>query len=121
MSGDDPIDGPRETLRRAASERGVSLSALSRMIGRNVAYLQQYVGRGSPRLLPERERQLLADFLEISQYDLVDPADRPGPPNPAQVRELASMLHAPRRDRRITDIQLSHRIIEWLKAEGGLR
>lgn len=58
---------PQQALTRAAAERGVALSALSRMIGRNQAYLSQFVLRGSPRKLPERERRLLADFLALDE------------------------------------------------------
>lgn len=64
---------PQQTLARLARDRGVSLSALSRMLGRNVAYLQQYVGRGSPRILPERERRVLADFLAVDEAALGAP------------------------------------------------
>ncbi|MGJ3627467.1 hypothetical protein AB5I41_11770 [Sphingomonas sp. MMS24-JH45] len=60
------IDTPRQALARLAAAQGVSLSALSRMLGRNVAYLQQYVGRGSPRVLPEAERRQLAQFLGVN-------------------------------------------------------
>lgn len=56
---------PQAALSRLAAERAVSLSALSRMLGRNVAYLGQFVGRGSPRALPERERDLLARFFGV--------------------------------------------------------
>ncbi|MEG8040697.1 S24 family peptidase [Sphingomonas sp. LR60] len=45
----------------------MALSALSRMVGRNQAYLGQFVSRGSPRVLPERERRMLADFLAIDE------------------------------------------------------
>ena len=58
---------PQQALTRAAAERGVALSALSRMIGRNQAYLSQFVLRGSPRRLPEHERRLLADFLALDE------------------------------------------------------
>jgi repressor LexA len=61
---------PQQALTRAAAERGVALSALSRMIGRNQAYLSQFVLRGSPRRLPERERRLLADFLALDESAL---------------------------------------------------
>jgi repressor LexA len=64
---------PQQALQRAAAERGVALSALSRMIGRNQAYLSQFVLRGSPRRLPERERQLLADFLALDEAALGAP------------------------------------------------
>jgi phage repressor protein C with HTH and peptisase S24 domain len=66
-------DTPQQALEQAARARGVSLSALSRMLGRNVAYLQQFVGRGSPRRLPERERRLLADFLGLDERALGAP------------------------------------------------
>lgn len=60
-------DTPQQALAEAARARGVALSALSRMLGRNQAYLGQFVNRGSPRVLPERERRMLADFLAIDE------------------------------------------------------
>lgn len=64
---------PPQALVRLAAAQGVSLSALSRMLGRNVAYLQQYVGRGSPRVLPEAERGKLAQFLGVAESVLGGP------------------------------------------------
>lgn len=61
---------PRAALRACAVESGTSLSALSRMIGRNAAYLQQYVARGSPQRLPERERRLLAEYFGVPETRL---------------------------------------------------
>ena len=55
------------TLERLAAARGVSLSELSRLIGRNLAYLQQFVRRGTPRRLAERDRQMLAQFLGVDE------------------------------------------------------
>lgn len=60
-------EAPQAALERLAREQGVSLAALSRLLDRNVAYLQQYVRRGSPRVLPERERARLASFLGVSE------------------------------------------------------
>lgn len=68
------MDDPRQALERAAGDAGTSLAALSRLIGRNAAYLQQYVRRGSPRVLPERERAMLAAFLGIAEELLGGPA-----------------------------------------------
>ncbi|KQN92771.1 hypothetical protein ASE95_08935 [Sphingomonas sp. Leaf231] len=65
---------PQQVLTRAARARGVALSALSRMLGRNQAYLGQFVNRGTPRVLPERERRMLADFLSIDEAALGAPA-----------------------------------------------
>ncbi len=70
--------GPRSTLLRVVAERGESLAALSAMIGRNAAYLHQFVTRGSPRRLAEHDRRLLADYLNISEQAL-GAADKPGP------------------------------------------
>ncbi|MBS0284626.1 MAG: S24 family peptidase [Proteobacteria bacterium] len=58
---------PREALMRLASARGVSLAALSAMLGRNVAYLQQFVGRGSPKRLAEEDRRALAAFFGVEE------------------------------------------------------
>lgn len=66
-------DTPQQALAQAARARGVALSALSRMLGRNQAYLGQFVNRGSPRILPERERRMLADFLAIDEAALGAP------------------------------------------------
>ena len=46
---------PRTALDRLVEASGESYAALSRMLHRNPAYLQQYVKRGTPRLLAERE------------------------------------------------------------------
>lgn len=56
-----------ETLEALAAARGVSLSELSRLIGRNLAYLQQFVRRGTPRRLDERDRATLAQFFGVDE------------------------------------------------------
>lgn len=61
---------PRQRLREIAGKRGVSLAKLSRIIGRNPAYLQQFVVKGSPRRLPEIERRHLAIYLDIDEREL---------------------------------------------------
>ncbi|WP_162875616.1 S24 family peptidase [Sphingomonas crusticola] len=60
----------RNALRRLVKERGESYAALSRMIGRNAAYLQQFVTRGSPARLEERDRKLLASYLQVDEVAL---------------------------------------------------
>ena len=61
---------PRERLAELAERRTVSLAALSRMIGRNSSYLQQYITKGSPRKLEEEDRRRLADFFAVSESEL---------------------------------------------------
>ena len=64
---------------RAASAGGLSLSTLSGAIGRNAAYLHQYVTRGSPRLLAEADRRTLAAMLGLSEAALGGPPDADAP------------------------------------------
>jgi repressor LexA len=40
------------------------------MLGRNSAYLQQWVRYGSPRVLAEQDRRMLANFFGVSQASL---------------------------------------------------
>ena len=60
----------RAALEALMAEQGVSFAELSRVIGRNAAYLQQYVRRGSPRELAERDRALLARFFGVPEARL---------------------------------------------------
>lgn len=61
-----PEDQARSRLQELARERGSSLAELSRLLGRNPAYLQQYVARGSPRHLDEADLRKISEFLAIS-------------------------------------------------------
>ena len=63
-----PLTGARALLEELCRERGEDYAGLSRLIGRNPAYIQQFVSRGTPRRLPERERSLLAQHLGIAEY-----------------------------------------------------
>jgi hypothetical protein len=61
---------PRENLRQLAAERGESLANLSALIGRNAAYLQQFVTRGSPKRLEPDDRLHLAKYLNVDERKL---------------------------------------------------
>ncbi len=65
------------------------MSALSRLIGRNPAYIQQYLRRGTPKALPERERRLLADYFRVDETELGGPEQR---------RDQRAPLRVPRID-----------------------
>jgi phage repressor protein C with HTH and peptisase S24 domain len=65
----------REKLSELARERGNSLAALSRMLGRNSTYLQQYITKGSPRKLEEIDRRRLAQFFGIAESELGQPEE----------------------------------------------
>jgi len=70
----EPDDGARARLVVLAGDRGVSLSALSALIGRNTTYLQQFVRKGSPRKLEENDRRTLAEFFGVAETELGAPA-----------------------------------------------
>lgn len=78
---------PRTALDRLVEASGESYAALSRMLRRNPAYLQQYVKRGTPRLLAERDRKLLAGYFRVDEALLGGP-ETPAIPVVAQVRRL---------------------------------
>ncbi len=87
-------DDPRDTLQRLCLERGESLAGLSRLLGRNDAYLQQYLRKGSPRRLPEAERRTLARYFAIPDSLLGGPAVDPSLETGALVAVRRSAVRA---------------------------
>lgn len=71
------MDGVRKLIRDKALERELSLSWLSRQIGRNAGYLHDFLEKGSPRSLREDERRMLAERLGVSE-DYLRPRDGVG-------------------------------------------
>jgi len=69
------LNDPRLVLERLCAERGEDFAGLSRMLGRNAAYIQQFVRRGVPRRLGEEERRKLAAYFAISEALLGGPAE----------------------------------------------
>ena len=59
------LNDPRVMLERLCAERGEDFAGLSRMLGRNPAYIQQFVRRGVPRKLGEAERRKLTERYPI--------------------------------------------------------
>jgi phage repressor protein C with HTH and peptisase S24 domain len=74
MAIEDKSD-PRLALDHLIRERGEDYASLSRLIGRNSAYIQQFIKRGVPRKLDEDDRRILADYFGVSQHLLGGPAD----------------------------------------------
>jgi len=64
---------PRAALQRLIEDRGEDYSSLSRLLGRNAAYMQQYIKRGVPRKLAEEDRRLLAQYFGVSESLLGGP------------------------------------------------
>lgn len=57
----------RTFLDQAISARGVTYSDISRLIGKNPAYIQQFIKRGIPRRLNEQDRHIIARYLDVSE------------------------------------------------------
>lgn len=64
------LSGARARLLELSRGQGASLASLSDLIGRNSAYLHQFINRGSPRKLEERDRRTLADFFGVDESEL---------------------------------------------------
>ena len=75
------MNDARLVLERLCAERGEDFAGLSRMLGRNPAYIQQFVRRGVPKRLKEEERRKLARYFSISESLLGGPPDEEAGPN----------------------------------------
>ena len=69
------LSDPRIILEKLCAERGEDFAGLSRMLGRNAAYIQQYVRRGVPKRLKEDERRKLARYFAVSEAMLGGPPE----------------------------------------------
>lgn len=78
----------RRAIEALMHAHGESCASLSRLLGRNPAYFQQYLRRGSPRLLPERERIELARYFRVPESQLGGPERNGGTQEPAMVARL---------------------------------
>ena len=79
---------PRQVLERLCAERGENFASLSRLIGRNDAYIQQFLRKGTPRQLKERERRTLARYFQIPESLLGGLPDDPA----AELGELVPIM-----------------------------
>ncbi len=67
----------RSALARLIDARGEDYAGLSRLIGRNPAYVQQYIKRGTPRRLAEDDRRMLARYFGVEEAVLGAPPAEP--------------------------------------------
>lgn len=63
----------RARLDALISEKGEDYSSISRLIGRNAAYIQQFIKRGVPKRLSEEDRRLIARYFGVSETELGGP------------------------------------------------
>ena len=75
------VPDPRLVLERLCAERGEDFAGLSRMLGRNAAYIQQFVRRGVPKRLKEEERRKLARYFSVPETLLGGPPESEDSPS----------------------------------------
>ena len=86
----DHVADPRAALDRLLTDKGIDYARLSQVIGRNPAYIQQYIKRGSPRRLAEQDRARIAAYLGVSEALLGGPVQRVA--TPARMRGPGMIL-----------------------------
>ena len=64
-------DDVREKIKNLIKKKNYNLRDLSRNIRKNDAYLQQYLYRGTPKVLPEEYRFILAEILDVDVNELI--------------------------------------------------
>lgn len=79
----------RERLDALIRESGQGYAALSRLLGRNPAYIQQYIKRGVPRTLGETERSTLARHFGVPEHYLGAPQQTDVEAGPPAGRSIA--------------------------------
>jgi phage repressor protein C with HTH and peptisase S24 domain len=63
----DPV---RQLIRTSLAERHLNMSSVSKKLGKNHAYLHQFLDRGIPAQLPELVREQLAEILQVPESQL---------------------------------------------------
>ena len=76
MMKQTPLSADRKALLAALDGSDYTLASASRAVGRNQAYLHQFMYRNSPRILPEALRHQLAQLLRISHQTLLSDSQR---------------------------------------------
>lgn len=66
------IEQIRQHIDQLIKEKGKNYRSLSLAVGKNEAYLHQYINKGSPLRLPESERRKLAELLDVDEQELTD-------------------------------------------------
>lgn len=90
---------PRAALDALIRAKGEDYASLSRLLGRNPAYIQQYIKRGSPRRLGEDERRTIARYLGVPESAIGGPVSTGPVTLPAEqvgARDEVDLILVPR-------------------------
>ncbi|MBQ8671484.1 MAG: hypothetical protein IJ525_03075 [Alphaproteobacteria bacterium] len=69
MAGTEEV---RAKIAKLIVDKGLNLARVSLAVGKNIAYMQQFIKNGSPRRLGEVERRKLALILNVDEQELTD-------------------------------------------------
>lgn len=85
------FDSARKFLSDLMIDRAVDATALSEALGQEPGYLEDYVIRGSPRMLPDKIREQLAERFEFDAESL-DPGSYPAAARePGKAEQVADL------------------------------
>lgn len=88
----DPI---RLKVIKLVQKKRTDLKNASLKIGKNAAYLHQFIYRGSPKVLPEDTREALAQFLGVEDEELRHSETPPRKPSSRGQTEEIETKHRP--------------------------
>ncbi len=115
---------PRKALERLCAERGEDFAGLSRFLGKNPAYIQQYIRRGTPKRLRGDERRKLARYFGVAESMFGGPVEAEASP-PGLVPVKRVLVRASAGPGAIPDAELAHPYFafdeRWLRALTGSR
>ena len=69
------MENVREELDRLIQKHRYGYASISRLLGRNASYIQQFIKRGSPRKLEDEDRRKLASFFGVDEQVFGGPAN----------------------------------------------
>ena len=75
MTTDQITADPRTRLDQLIRTHGDDYASMSRFLGKNSAYVQQFIKRGTPRRLGEEDRRKLAQYYRVPERLLDEPDD----------------------------------------------
>lgn len=94
----------RKLILERLADLGLNMAEVSAAIGRNPTYLHQFMKRGVPAELHERERVRLAEVLKVPEDELRGPSS----PLPKRIyNKTSESVARPSRDLRMPDISMS--------------
>ena len=89
------MEGVRAVLDQLIRDRGDDYASLSRLLGRNAAYVQQFIHRGVPKKLDEDDRRTLAEYFGVAETLLGGPKITL-PRGAASIKSRSDVIMVPR-------------------------